>query len=188
MDNMLTADEKMTLLTRAGMSAEDAQVAIMGVSPVIEEEEIGHDITPEPISPDLSVVVTLATPEFDVAATVKRIVGKAFADKDAALRMCSEEGTRYFDLLKLSKVEAAARGLNKTAHNKQTWDDAQRIVTALKSAVRDHYRVGSVKAKIAASKNALPQEVRDLSDDALERLLASEEFTALARKVEGGAK
>lgn len=165
---MLTNDEKITLLTQAGVTVDDAQEAVLGAAPTQIEEE--PEATPEPV---VEVV------GFDFDATLKRIIAKSYADKAKALSLCDAEGKNYFDTLKVSKVQAAARGLDKTRHNKNTWDDSQKIVTTLKRMVRDHYRVGSVKAKIAASKSALPQAVRDLTDDKLERLLASEEFLAL---------
>lgn len=186
----LTNDEKIALLTQAGVSVEDAQEQVLGAAPIeIEEDTPTYDVTLDPISPDFDPSTFTPVPEvvgFDFDATLKRIVGKSYADKAKALSLCDDEGKRYFDTLKVSKVQAAARGLDKTAHNKRTWDDSQKIVTTLKRMVRDHYRVTSVKAKIAASKTALPQEVRDISDERLERLLASEEFLALLRKEDNG--
>lgn len=187
----LTNDEKIALLTQAGVSVEDAQEQVLGAAPTVIEEAT-YDVSLDPISPDFDMAkFTEHTPApevvgFDFDATLKRIIGKAYASKDKALALCDEQGKTYFDTLKVSKVQAAARGLDKTAHNKRVWDDSQKIVTTLKRMVRDHYRVTSVKAKIAASKAALPQEVRDLDDERLERLLASEEFLALLRKEGNG--
>ena len=202
----LTNDEKILLLTQAGVSVEDAQEQVLGAAPtVIEEhpancacalchsegtnafaalgqavEQFRSEIVSTPVDTPVEVV------GFDFDATLKRIIGKAYANKDKAMSLCDEQGKTYFDTLKVRKVQAAARGLDKTAHNKRVWDDSQKIVTTLKRMVRDHYRVTSVKAKIAASKAALPQEVRDLDDERLERLLASEEFLALLRKEGNG--
>jgi len=172
----LTNDEKITLLTQAGVSVEDAQEQVLGAAPTVIDEDEPEVSTPVDAPVDVEVI------GFDFDATLKRIIGKSYADSKKAMRLCDEEGKRYFDTLKVSKVQAAARGLDKEQHNKTLWADAQKIVTTLKRMVRDHYRVTSVKAKIAASKAALPQEVRDLDDERLERLLASEEFLALLRK------
>lgn len=169
---MLSDDEKITLLTQAGVSADDAHEQVLGAQPTVIDEETSED---DALVPDAG---------FDFDATLKRIIGKSYADKNKALSLCDVEGKTYFDTHKVSKVQAAARGLDKTPHNKRAWDDSQKIVTTLKRMVRDHYRVGSVKEKIAASKAALPQAVRDMDDAALERLLASEEFLALLNKQE----
>lgn len=187
---MLTPEQKMELLTQAGVKADDAQELVLG-APDIVIEEAAYDVSLDPISPDfepstftpVSEAVQDDTGLFEPA--LKRIIAKSYADKTKALSLCDAEGKAYFDAHKVSKVQAAARGLDKTAHNKRAWDDSQKIVTTLKRMVRDHYRVGSVKAKIAASKAALPQAVRDLTDDNLERLLASEQFLALVRDLEG---
>lgn len=186
MTDSLTNDERMALLTQAGVTADDAHELVLGAQPTVIAEAT-YDVTLDPISPDFDIrtfTPQVHESDFDFEATLKRVIGKAYADKDKALSLCDEHGKTYFDTLKMSKVQAAARGVDKTAHNKRVWDDSQKITTTLKRMVRDHYRVGSVKAKIAASKAALPQEVRNLNDDALERLLASEEFLALARKME----
>jgi hypothetical protein len=199
---MLTNDEKITLLTQAGMSVEDAQEQVLGAAPdVIEEADepvlVLDEVDPlsgkwleavkqasggEVLGPvDIEAMLASAQEsEFDVA--VRKIVGKCYADKARALQMCEEHGKAWFDSRKYSKVQAAVAGVDRSAHNKALWAEAQAMVTTLKRMVRDHYRVNSVKAKIAASKGALPQAVRDLDDNALERLLASEEFLALARK------
>ena len=177
----LTNDEKIALLTQAGVSVDDAQASVLGAPPEVIDEQPDEDIL-GPV--DIPAMLAQAV-ESDLDKACKRIVGKAYADKAKALALCESEGKEWFDKRKFSKVQAAAAGVDRSAHNKALWAEAQAMVTTLKRMVRDHYRVNSVKAKIAESKKALPQEVRDLSDDALERLLASEAFLALARKEQG---
>lgn len=185
---MLTNEEKIALLTQAGVSVEDATEQVLGAPATVIEEasEPEHPTNcacAECYSEGVGAILTVKT-GFEFEDTLKRIIGKSYADKTKALSLCDAEGKAYFDAHKVSKVQAAARGLDKTFHNKRAWDDSQKIVITLKRMVRDHYRVGSVKAKIAASKTALPQAVRDMDDAALERLLASEEFLALLNKQE----
>lgn len=184
----LTPEDKMNLLTQAGVTADDAQEMVFGSAPDVIEEEVEHvgaptvidtnEQAPEPVVP--------ASDEngqpSELDAAFARIIGKSYADKEKALSLCEAHGKAHFDTHKVSKIQAAAQGLDKTGHNKRAWDDAQKMVVTLKRMVRDHFRVTSVKAKIAASKQALPQAVRELDDATLERLLASEEFLALLNK------
>ena len=199
---MLTPEQKMELLTQAGVKADDAQELVLGAPDTVIEEEPAHPSNcacalchSEGVNAFAALGAAVAEFRAEIEPVqddtglfepaLKRIIAKAYADKTKAMSLCDAEGKAYFDAHKVSKVQAAARGLDKTAHNKRAWDDSQKIATTLKRMVRDHYRVGSVKAKIAASKAALPQAVRDLTDDNLERLLASEQFLALVRDMEG---
>jgi hypothetical protein len=171
---VLTNEQRILLLTQAGVKVDDAQEVILGAAPDVIEEQPDEVVTP--------VKASVTEGDVDLDATLKRIVAKSFADQKKALSLCDAEGKTFFDWHKVSKVQAAAHGLNKTVHNKRAWDESQKITMTLKRMVRDHYRVTSMKAKIAASKVALPQEVRDLDDSTLERLLASEEFLALLNR------
>lgn len=89
----------------------------------------------------------------DVDSLVQVILAKAHGDRGVALRLCEELARQEFDRIKLSKVQAAAAGLDaagKTAHNRNAWAHCQKLAERLKTAVRRDFREhgGFVAAKI----------------------------------------
>jgi hypothetical protein len=111
--------------------------------------------------------------EQDADAVVRSIVERAGADREAALRMCDEHVQAVFDANKVSKVEAAARGLVSTDHNKALWTAVQTLRTTLKTKVRKHY-TSTIAAKVRKT-SAAAQETRD---NAFEAFVSSDAFMA----------
>jgi len=85
--------------------------------------------------------------EQDQDAVVADIVARAGVDREAALKLVDEHVQRVFDANKVSKLEAAARGIVSTDHNKALWTSVQNLRTALKVKVRAHYK-GTIAAKV----------------------------------------
>lgn len=85
--------------------------------------------------------------EHDVPTIVSAIVARAGADRDMALTLSDDFAQGVFDANKVSKVQAAARGIEASSHNKALWTSVQNLRTALKKAVRDHYK-GTIAAKV----------------------------------------
>ena len=107
--------------------------------------------------------------EHDVSAIVSSIVARAGADRDMALSLGDEFAQGVFDANKVSKVQAAARGIESSSHNKALWTSVQNLRTALKKAIRDHY-----KNTIAAKVRKTSADAEDKRDAQFEAFIASD--------------
>jgi len=106
-----------------------------------------------------------------------RILKNAGASKDTALAMCDAEAQAFFDQGKITKIEAARRGLaDRSVHNKPLWDEAQTLRNTLKTGVRKHFQERTIATKIKATSVKAENGRDELDDDALESLMASEAF------------
>lgn len=107
--------------------------------------------------------------EHDVPTIVSSIVARAGADRDMALSLGDEFAQGVFDANKVSKVQAAARGIESSSHNKALWTSVQNLRTALKKAIRDHY-----KNTIAAKVRKTSADAEDKRDAQFEAFIASD--------------
>lgn len=92
--------------------------------------------------------------EYDTIAT--ELLTKAKGNLDTAKQLSENWAKVEFDKTKLSKVQAAALGLDeegKKKHNKDEWARVQRMRENINTAMRRQSR-GYVRSKIAANKEA----------------------------------
>ena len=123
--------------------------------------------------------------EQDVSAVVASIAARAGADREAALDMVDKHVQSIFDANKVSKIEAAQRGIESSNHNRALWTSVQTLRTQLKTAVRKQY-AGTIAAKVRKT-SAVAQEKRDaVTDEDMERFLASESFKAMFAEWKAG--
>lgn len=109
--------------------------------------------------------------EHDVPTIVQSIVTRAGADKDMALTLCDDFAQGVFDTNKVSKVQAAARGIESGAHNKALWTAVQNLRTSLKAGVRKHY-TNTIAAKVRKT-SAVADDKRQ---QVIEAFMASDAF------------
>lgn len=91
----------------------------------------------------------------------KFIVGLAGASKDRAMVLVDEHVQRVFDAHKLSKVQAAAQGLDEAAkkkHNADLWNAVQTLRGQVKKVVRDGFKV-TIAAKVR--KHTVDKEISE---------------------------
>ena len=164
----LTQNERDTLIKMMGVSP----VAVPVVEePVIEEMVEAADII-DPVAP-----ATMDTP---MDAIVASIVAKANGVKESALALADAHAQRIFDEGKLSKVQAAQRGLVASDHNRTLWAHVQKVRNDLKTALRKHYN--HTAQKIALTSKVAHKKSADLSDVTLDRLVNDPAFQALLAK------
>lgn len=84
----------------------------------------------------------------DVDVVAANICERAGADREQALALVDDHVEAVFKAHTMSKVAAAANGIDKTEHNKALWSQVQTLRSALKTKVRAHYN-GTTAAKVA---------------------------------------
>lgn len=109
--------------------------------------------------------------EHDVPTIVSSIVARAGADRDMALSLGDEFAQGVFDANKVSKVQAAARGIESSSHNKALWTSVQNLRTAIKAAIRKHYST-TIAAKVRKTSAAAD----DKKQARIEAFIASDAF------------
>lgn len=131
MHDTLTDKEKAELLADLGMS--DHAEAFTTPAPVVE------------------AVIETVGPVDEVEAIAGDLLRKAKGNYDTAKQLSEKWAKAEFDKVKLSKIQAAALGVDKTEHNKSEYARIQRERERVNSAMRKIAK-GHVATKIAASK------------------------------------
>lgn len=150
MHDTLTDAEKAELLSMAGLTADHAQ-AFTTPTPVIETVlstkamQEGRNPAAGAPTPDSVVMYD------DVAADLLK---KAKGNLDTAKQLSENWAKAEFDKVKLSKIQAAQAGVDRTEHNKAAWAKVQTARQYIEAQVRKGLREGAptVRGKIAASK------------------------------------
>lgn len=148
---MLDPAERAHLLKMAGVPSGQATALAEAPGLVIAEQPDASDLADKFADRLAEAVGT------DADVLVQAILSKAHGDRAVALRLCEEAAQQEFNRIKLSKLQAAAAGLDaagKTAHNRAAWAHCQKLAEQLKTAVRRHFREhgGFVAAKIRTGK------------------------------------
>ena len=108
----------------------------------------GEFTTPAPVVDITEQVATSTDDRIEKVAT--EILAKARGNYDTAKVAADKWAQTEFDKVKLSKVQAAALGVDKAKHNKDEWQRIQREKEKVKSAMRKVAR-GHVATKIATT-------------------------------------
>lgn len=147
MQEALTDAEKGKLLAELGMTQHVDAFATP--SPVAEAASDWFQSTPESEQLLTQERENVADAEADTLAA--ELLKKAKGNLDTAKQLAINWAQAEFDKVKLSKIQAAALGVDKTAHNKAEYARIQRERERINSAMRKQTR-GHVAQKIAASK------------------------------------
>ena len=154
-----TAEERAHLLAAVGAPPEAVEQAA-------QEEQPER---PKPARKKAKAKESTTSLEQDVEAVVRSIVERAGADRNAALDMCDEHAQAVFDANKVSKLQAAARGIESSTHNKALWTSVQTLRSTLKTGVRKHYQT-TIAAKVRKTSAA----AQDTRDEQFEAFIASD--------------
>lgn len=137
--------------------AETANLLRMaGLTPDMAE----HFSTPSQVVDVVEVVTPEAeatvAPAADIDALATQLLAKAKGNIDTAKQLAIKWASDEFDKVKLSKIEAARLGVDKTAHNKTEYARIQGMREKLNSAMRKQAR-GHVATKITKTSNTNPE-------------------------------
>jgi hypothetical protein len=139
MHDTFTPDEQSEILRMAG----------------IKPEHVAEFTTPAPV---IEAVVTEVVAEQQPIASedaiekiAKELLAKARGNYDTAKQASDKWAQTEFDKVKLSKIQAAALGVDKSKHNKDEYKRIQAEKEKINSAMRKLAK-GHVATKIAAKK------------------------------------
>jgi hypothetical protein len=151
----LSASEQAELLRMAGLTP-DMVAAVEHSTPTM----VADVVIDEPVESHVKVDDGVVTAE----AIVKRILDRAAGNREKALKLVDEHIQAEFDRIKLSKMQAATKGLDekgKSEHNKAAWKHCQQLREHIKTEIRAAFRDsgGFVKAKIKKGSKATNPEL-----------------------------
>jgi hypothetical protein len=159
MQEALTDTEKARLLAELGMT--DHAEAFATPAPIVEAVAMTvSSIEREAVT----VPVTETVTDGDHDKIAKELLAKARGNLDTAKQLAINWAQAEFDKVKLSKVQAAALGVDKTAHNKAEYARIQREREKVNSAMRKQAR-GHVATKIALKKGK-PEQINGAAMEA----------------------
>lgn len=162
MTETFTADERAKLLAMAGVPAEVvSELTIDTTKRKRRTSTVREGVLDGVVSPSMAAeqaTIQVVVPE---GATVDELAASILArckgNKSEALALADATVKAEFDTVKLSKFDAASRGLDlegKTEHNRNAWAHAQSRGESIKAVIRKNFREnnGFIAAKIAKAK------------------------------------
>lgn len=156
----LTDADKAELLKMAGITPEQAQAfnTPTVVAEVVTMPRKRKALMTQDVADTLPPALVDEDRITESSKIAKELLGKAKGNLDTAKQLSENWAKAEFDKVKLSKIQAAALGVDKSAHNKSEWQRIQQMREKINTDMRRSAR-GHVRTKISEAKKAQSPEL-----------------------------